>query len=281
MFSKNGISLKQKKPNLLKPVSNSCVTNLHMKSGGDIFSNVTKNTCAEVLIVKVDVKGFIPKCSVQERGGVSRVLCSKVNVKDYINRNISVSKLLRLLMTSVKLFLSSQPMVYLLDVSFWKDTFHTYCSQPPCWRLILPHSGFYSYSAFTPYWNLRYKSIQENIVSLLSNNCCAVFVVFLICIWHYQYALTQRPHVNLSYTLSFYLSNTQDRPSPANSSSTRWTHDASTQADTTRPDRRFSALHTNTLHSSRGVQMKAAVSITKQNCKLKWGLFSREIKCSR
>ena len=61
------------------------------------------------------------------------------------------------------------------------------------------------------------KTIQEHVVSLLRNNYCAVFVVHF-CIWHYQYALTQRPHLNLScpqfLNLSFYLSNTKDRLSP-------------------------------------------------------------------
>ena len=57
---------------------------------------------------------------------------------------------------------------------FWKETLHIYFSQQQ-WLNILPHSGFYYYSAFTPYWNLRYNAIQEH-VSLLSNYC-AVFVV--------------------------------------------------------------------------------------------------------
>lgn len=68
--------------------------------------------------------------------------------------------------------------------------------------------------------NLRYKTIQEHVVSLLSNNYCAVFVVHFWSVfditsmpWH------KRPHLNLCcpqfLNLSFYLSHTKDRRSPA------------------------------------------------------------------
>lgn len=42
-----------------------------------------------------------------------------------------------------------------------------------CRHVILPHSGFNYYHAFTPYGNLRYKTIQEHVASLLSNNYCS------------------------------------------------------------------------------------------------------------
>lgn len=51
----------------MKHVSNSSVMNPHMKQeqDRDIFSNVIRyKWCAEVIIVKVHVKGFIPKCKV-------------------------------------------------------------------------------------------------------------------------------------------------------------------------------------------------------------------------
>lgn len=152
-----------------------------------------------------------------------------------------------------------------------------YSRQQQCWLDILPHSGFYYYSAFTPYWDLRYKTIQEHIVSLLSNNYCAVFVVhFWFCIWRFQYALTQRPHLNLScpqfLNLSFYLSNTKDRRSPTKLFSTpsaaaiTYTLTVPTHTHThtrrfmcrytTQTGKGFSGLHTNTqkqtVHSSRG-----------------------------
>lgn len=68
--------------------------------------------------------------------------------------------------------------------------------------------------------NLRYKTIQEHVVSLLSNNYCAVFVVHFWSVfditsmpWH------KRPHLNLCcpqfLNLSFYLSHTKDRRSLA------------------------------------------------------------------
>lgn len=48
----------------MKHVFNSSVMNPHMKreQDGDIFSNVTRHKwCAEVIFVKVDVKGFYSK----------------------------------------------------------------------------------------------------------------------------------------------------------------------------------------------------------------------------
>lgn len=53
-------------------------------------------------------------------------------------------------------------------------------------RVILPHSGFCYYITLTPYWNLRYKSIQEHVISLLS----IIVVLHLLCISDLYLTLT-------------------------------------------------------------------------------------------
>lgn len=64
-----------------------------------------------------------------------------------------------------------------MDILFMeKKPFMQTSVNKPCWHVILPHSGFHYYSAFTPYWNLRYKN-YSGTCCLLSNNYGAVFVV--------------------------------------------------------------------------------------------------------
>lgn len=132
------------------------------------------------------MKGFIPKWNIQfGREQMSYVLCSEKK-NAYFTCLKCKSTVFRL-RTSVKIFFffffpsnqqlkKKHPKVK-MDVSFWIEILHIYFSQQHHWRVILPHSGYCYYSAFTPYWNLRYRTFQEHVVILLSNNYCAVFVV--------------------------------------------------------------------------------------------------------
>lgn len=132
------------------------------------------------------MKGFIPKWNIQfGREQMSYVLCSEKKCIFYMSqmqeysiqvKNLSENLLFFFFFPSNQQLKKKHPKVK-MDVSFWIEILHIYFSQQHHWRVILPHSGYCYYSAFTPYWNLRYRTIQEHVVILLSNNYCAVFVV--------------------------------------------------------------------------------------------------------
>lgn len=105
-----------------------------------------------------------------------REFCLVLRKKNPINVNMSKSDIFVSFQPAGDLRRKKCPKVW-IDISFLeKKPFMQTLVNKPCWHVILPHSGFHYYSAFTPYWNLRYKN-YSGTCCLLSNNYGAVFVV--------------------------------------------------------------------------------------------------------
>lgn len=142
---------------------------------------------------------------------------------------------------------------------FGCKTFHRYLRQQQHWLVILPHSGF-CYTVLLHHFETSGTELFRN----MSFYSVIIVVLCLLCIsdlyWHYQYALTKRPHLNLScpQCLSFYLSYAK-RQVFLQSLCNGDVHTYCTRArmhtgmcartNTTLTSKEFSGLHTNT-HSS-------------------------------
>lgn len=157
-----------------------------------------------------------------------------------------------------------------MDVSFWVKHVHVHLRQQQHWRVIFPHSGFLLLQCF---YKPQVQNIQEHVVILLSNNC-AVFVVHFWPVfditsmpWHEDLIL----NLSCPQRLSFYLSTTKDRRSPATLlSAPSNTHVTQVRAHVCRCTSKkvFPGLRTNTEASSTlqlmivtiSVRIKASVS---------------------